>query len=71
MNTEPKFRAGETVRDGDGEIGLIKRVLKPGVNPVTGNLENRYSVFWLAPYVSIQNPEYESDLLRPTNKSKE
>lgn len=71
MNNEPKFRAGEMVRDGDGEIGQIKRVLKPGLNPGTRKIENRYSVYWLAPYISIQQPEYESELLRPTNKSKE
>lgn len=70
MNKEPKLRAGEMVRDG-GEIGLIKCVLKPGLNPGTGKIENRYSVLWLAPYISIQQPEYESDLLHPKNKLKD
>lgn len=66
MNEQPKFKNGDMVYDNySADLGEVRRVLKPGLNPRSGKIENRYSVKWFMPFEHIQQPEYESELRLP------
>lgn len=66
MTGEPMFKIGDAVYDHfSADLGIVRRVLKPGLNPRSGQIENRYSVKWILPFEQIQQPEYESELRLP------